>query len=101
MDWMFIKPSIEGYFEYINKSNSSQIIKKSDSNFSRHFKNDDPTLKYFLFDQFSVQYIYNNYLNFTRGFDLLQSIYEFRCWIKTSKFASLVHQIIDMLVKLI
>lgn len=98
---MFIKPSIEGYFEYINKSTPSQMIPRSESNFSHHFNSDDPTLKYFLFDQFSVQHIYNNYLNITRGFDFLQTIYEFKCWIKTSQFASLLHQIIDMLVNII
>ena len=101
IDWIIIKPSIDGYFEYLNKVTSNQNIAKSNSNISVQFRNNDPTLKYFLFDQFSVNNIYENYLNVARDFDPLQSLYEFKVWIKNSRFALFLHQVIDMLVIII
>jgi hypothetical protein len=92
LQWLILKPSLP------NATVSKIGIKKTKSRFSKAFESNNPTIKHYVFDSFSVQDVYTKYFDLNREFDLIESFCEFQSWLKFSPISNIIHKFIDLLV---
>lgn len=92
LEWLFLTPSLP-------KASVSKInIQKTKSVFTKAFESENPTIKHFVFDSFSMQDVYTKYFDLNRDFDMGESCREFQSWLKFSASANLLIKTIDLLV---